>query len=56
VSDVCYDLLDYMQQYHKYLDNLKIINVSSQQEFIDKKFSALSDATVDSLSSDANSE
>ena len=46
VAGVCYDLINYMEQYECYIDNLKIIDVSHNQDFIEKN---LSSGTVNSV-------
>ena len=48
VADVCYDLLKYMEQYDRYLDHLKIVDVSTNPSLLEKK---LSEGTVDSVDS-----
>ena len=32
VADVCYDMLDYLEQYQNYTKNLKVLNVSAITE------------------------
>lgn len=49
VAGVCYDLLDYLEQYERYIDNLKIVDVSLSQDFIEKNLSNFSNGTVDSI-------
>lgn len=38
-----------MEQYERYMDNLKIIDVSPNPDYIEKKFSNVSNGTVDSI-------
>ena len=38
-----------MEQYERYIDNLKIIDVSPNPNFIEKNLSNFSSATVDSI-------
>ena len=48
VAGDCYDLLKYMEQYERYLDHLKIVDVSNNPSVLEKK---LSEGTVDSVDS-----
>ena len=51
VADVCYDMLDYLEQYQNYTKNLKVLNVSAIPE---RKQSAV--GIADSQSGSAGEE